>query len=49
MFGGKGKFVDFYKTGDELFEIMCGLEKAMKVHSFFVMDERTSSSIAGAP
>ena len=22
MFGGKGKFIEFYKTGDELFEIM---------------------------
>jgi radical SAM superfamily enzyme YgiQ (UPF0313 family) len=39
MFGGKGKFVNFYETGDELFEIMCELEKAMKVHTFFVMDE----------
>ena len=39
MFGGKGKFIDFYKTGDELFEIMCELEKAMEVRSFFVMDE----------
>ena len=25
MFGGKGKFIEFYKTGDELFEIMCRL------------------------
>ena len=39
MFGGKGKFVNFYETGDELFEIMCQLESAMKVRSFFVMDE----------
>jgi radical SAM superfamily enzyme YgiQ (UPF0313 family) len=39
MFGGKGKFVDFYKTGEELFEVMLGLERDMKVHSFFVMDE----------
>jgi len=39
MFGGKGKWVDFYKTGDELFEIMCQLEREMKVYSFFVMDE----------
>ena len=39
MFGGKGKFVNFYETGDELFDIMCQLEKQMKVRGFFVMDE----------
>jgi radical SAM superfamily enzyme YgiQ (UPF0313 family) len=39
MFGGKGKHVDFYKTGDDLFEVMCDLEAKMKVWSFFVMDE----------
>jgi radical SAM superfamily enzyme YgiQ (UPF0313 family) len=39
MFGGKGKFIDFYKTGDELFDVMCQLEQAMRVSSFFVMDE----------
>ncbi|MDD4891589.1 MAG: cobalamin-dependent protein [Phycisphaerae bacterium] len=39
MFGGKGKSTHFYRTGDELFEIMCQLEREMKVHSFFVMDE----------
>lgn len=39
MFGGKGKFINFYETGDELFEVMCELEEAMKVHTFFVMDE----------
>jgi radical SAM superfamily enzyme YgiQ (UPF0313 family) len=39
FFGGKGKFVNFYETGDELFEIMCGIESELKVHSFFVMDE----------
>jgi len=39
MFGGKGKFVDFYRTGDELFEIMVKLEETMKVKSFFIMDE----------
>ena len=39
MFGGKGKFVHFYETGDELFEVMCELEAAMRVRSFFVMDE----------
>ena len=39
MFGGKGRSVNFYETGDELFNIMCGLEKQMDVRSFFVMDE----------
>jgi len=39
MFGGKGKFVDFFHTGDELFEVMVDLERAMKVRSFFIMDE----------
>jgi radical SAM superfamily enzyme YgiQ (UPF0313 family) len=39
MFGGKGKFVHFYETGDELFEVMCELEEALHVWSFFVMDE----------
>ena len=39
FFGGKGKFVNFYETGDELFEVMCQIEAELKVHSFFVMDE----------
>jgi radical SAM superfamily enzyme YgiQ (UPF0313 family) len=39
MFGGKGKFVDFYESGDDLFDIMYQLSIAMKVRSFFVMDE----------
>jgi biotin synthase-like enzyme len=39
MFGGKGKFIEFYKTGDELFEIMCALEKNLNIKGFFVMDE----------
>ena len=39
MFGGKGKFINFYETGDELFQVMCGIEQGMGVRSFFVMDE----------
>jgi hypothetical protein len=39
MFGGKGRFFNFYETGDELYEIMCRLEAEMRVQSFFVMDE----------
>lgn len=39
MFGGKGKCVHFFETGDELYRVMCDLEASMKVRSFFVMDE----------
>ena len=39
FFGGKGKFVNFYDTGDELFEVMCKIEAELGVQSFFVMDE----------
>ena len=39
MFGGKGKSVNFYQTGDELFHIMCQIEREMGVRSFFMMDE----------
>ena len=39
MFGGKGKSVNFYETGDELFDVMCRLEERLKVRSFFMMDE----------
>jgi radical SAM superfamily enzyme YgiQ (UPF0313 family) len=39
FFGGKGRFVNFYDTGDEVFEVMCGVEAKLKVSSFFVMDE----------
>jgi radical SAM superfamily enzyme YgiQ (UPF0313 family) len=39
FFGGKGKFHNFYETGDELFDLMEGFEDSMKVQTFFVMDE----------
>jgi len=39
LFGGKGRFVNFYETGDELYEVMCGIERGLGVRSFFVMDE----------
>jgi len=39
FFGGKGKFLNFYETGDELFRVMSGMEARLKVHSFFMMDE----------
>jgi len=39
FFGGKGKFVNFFESGDELFEVMQQMEDNLKVHSFFIMDE----------
>jgi len=39
FFGGKGKFVNFYESGDELFDVMCKIEAELGVQSFFVMDE----------
>ena len=39
FFGGKGKFVNFFETGDELFEVMSRMEDELRVNSFFVMDE----------
>ena len=39
FFGGKGKSVNFYESGDQIFEIMQHMEHSMNVSSFFVMDE----------
>jgi radical SAM superfamily enzyme YgiQ (UPF0313 family) len=39
FFGGKGKFINFFESGDELFELMNRLESSLKVQTFFVMDE----------
>jgi radical SAM superfamily enzyme YgiQ (UPF0313 family) len=39
LFGGKGKFVNFYPTGEALFAVMCRLARELKVASFFVLDE----------
>lgn len=39
LFGGKGRFVNFYETGDALFSIMCDMEAQLEVSSFFVLDE----------
>jgi len=39
FFGGKGKFVNFYETGDELYDVFCHAEKTLGVQTFFVMDE----------
>jgi radical SAM superfamily enzyme YgiQ (UPF0313 family) len=39
MFGGKGKCVHFYQSGDELFDVMQQIERETHVNSFFCMDE----------
>ena len=39
FFGGKGKFVNFFESGDELFDVMSKMEAELEVKSFFVMDE----------
>jgi hypothetical protein len=39
LFGGKGKWFNFYNSGDELFDILCQLENLRGTRSFFVMDE----------
>ena len=39
FFGGKGKSVNFYDTGDQIFDVMAEAEAALKARSFFVMDE----------
>ena len=39
LFGGKGKVINFFETGDDLFAVMCDIEARLKVSAFFVMDE----------
>src|ERR1044071_3138558 len=39
FFGGKGRYLNFYSTGAELFQIMSRMEANLKVNSFFMMDE----------
>lgn len=39
LFGGKGKSINFFETGDELFAQMVRLEDKLGVKSFFIMDE----------
>ena len=39
FFGGKGKFVNFFETGDELFDVMNHMETSLQVQNFFIMDE----------
>ncbi|MBI2835058.1 MAG: cobalamin B12-binding domain-containing protein [Acidobacteria bacterium] len=39
FFGGKGKFVNFYDRGSDLFDVMCDIEARLHVSNFFMMDE----------
>jgi len=39
FFGGKGKCLNFYDSGRELYDVMCQMESALKARSFFIMDE----------
>ncbi len=39
FFGGKGKVLNFYSTGEELFRVMEEAETSRNVKSFFIMDE----------
>ena len=39
FFGGKGKFINFYERGADLFAVMCEAEKALGTSTFFMMDE----------
>jgi radical SAM superfamily enzyme YgiQ (UPF0313 family) len=39
FYGGKGKFINFFDTGEQLFKVMCEAESAIGVSCFFMMDE----------
>src|SRR5215472_13619277 len=39
FFGGKGKFINFFDTGRQLFDVMCDTERRLRVQTFFIMDE----------
>jgi radical SAM superfamily enzyme YgiQ (UPF0313 family) len=39
FFGGKGKCLNFYESGKQLFDVMSEMETALHAQSFFVMDE----------
>ena len=39
FFGGKGKYLNFYDTGAELYAVMAEMEEKLNVRSFFMMDE----------
>jgi len=39
FFGGKGKVINFYERGEDLFRVMCEAEAALKTRAFFMVDE----------
>ncbi len=39
LFGGKGHSIEFFSTGKEIFDLMCGCEERIGTQSFFIMDE----------
>ena len=39
FFGGKGRYLNFYDTGAELYGVMAEMEAKLGVKSFFMMDE----------
>jgi hypothetical protein len=39
LFGGKGHFINFFETGDELFAVMSRISDELKTQSFFILDE----------
>jgi hypothetical protein len=39
FFGGKGRVVNFFERGRDLFEVMCRAERQLRVSAFFMMDE----------
>jgi len=39
FFGGKGKVVNFFESGEDLFRVMSEAESKLRVNKFFMMDE----------
>ena len=39
FFGGKGRYVNFYGRGQELYHVMCEAERRLGTRTFFMMDE----------
>ena len=39
FFGGKGRYLNFYDSGEEIFQVMSRMESRLGVKSFFMMDE----------
>jgi radical SAM superfamily enzyme YgiQ (UPF0313 family) len=39
FFGGKGKILNFFESGEDLYRLMCEAEEKIHAQSFFIMDE----------